>query len=59
MPFMILKDAYSYQNIERPEFPRYMWMNVVTLSVDNGELSKTVGTDFRPCTVEDFDGDQD
>jgi hypothetical protein len=57
MPFMILKSAYTYQNIERPEFPKYMWMNVNILTVDGTELSAEVGSDFRPCTVDDFDGD--
>jgi len=57
MPFMILKDAYTYQNVENPEFPKYMWMNVNILTVDDSELSLEVGSDFRPCTVDDFDGD--
>ena len=55
---MILKDAYTYQNIESPEFPKYMWMNVKIITFDDTEVSVEVGSDFIPCTVDNFDGDQ-
>ena len=58
MPFMILKDSITFQNTERMEFPQHMWMNVIQLTVDDGVIEQAPGLDFRPCTVDDFDGDQ-
>ena len=57
LPFFVIKDSYSFTNKEDTEFYKYMWMDVSSSTWKDNTYNNSASSDFRPCTVEDFDGD--
>lgn len=56
-PFFIIKDSFRFTNKEDTEFYKYMWLDVSSSVWKDNEFTTSEGSDFRPCTVEDFDND--
>ena len=56
-PFFIIKDSFSFTNKEDTEFYKYMWLDVSSSIWKDNKYINSEGSDFRPCTVEDFDND--
>jgi hypothetical protein len=54
-PFFVIKDSYTFQNREILDFYKYIWLDVSSVAWKDNQFTFAAGSDYRPCTLEDFD----